>query len=207
MEIETMEHEVTMNRRAMLGRLAAAGVVVAAPSVALAAHSDAALFALQGQIDAADRELDATLDALSHAQERFYEIRRERGEAPSPPADPEWDQILASFSAQMKEYRAREPRPEMLAYNEAMKLREMAESEAQTESGLDAAEAAEDAASGAVTELRDRIVAAPAKTLAGLSMTTIRTSWIRSLMTCSQWAERRRGPEGLAETQGSFSSS
>jgi hypothetical protein len=64
-----------LNRRAALGSIAAAGAMLAAPAaIALGAHPDAELIALQSEIDSADREFSAVLTNLSRCQERFYDL-------------------------------------------------------------------------------------------------------------------------------------
>ena len=136
---------------------------------ARAADPDAELLALQPEIDDAENEFAAALKPVSDAQERFYKIRDKlRSEGPTPPADPEWEQILASFAAQMAEYRKRAPRPEDLAYEEARKSLQSAEFEARLESGLAYAEQLEDEKSVFVSEIKDRMLAMSASTLAGL---------------------------------------
>ncbi len=158
----------TVNRRAALRSIFAAGAAAAAvPAAALSGDPDAELFALQGAIDAADREFDVSIDNASAAQTRFCAIQKGLP-VPAAPADPEWDQILADFADRMAAYRKLGPRPEKLAYDEAVKSRELGEAEARIESGLVDAEEAEAEKYAVVTELQKAVIAIEARTLAGL---------------------------------------
>jgi hypothetical protein len=158
-------------RRVALSSILGAGAILAAPAaVALAAHADAELLALQPEIDAADRAFDVVLSNLSCVQERFYELRDKLrlSQKPISPADPEWDQALADFEKKVAAIRDRGIQPEMAAYDEAVERQKQAESEARVESGLEDAEREEREKSDAVTEIKERLLATKATTLAGL---------------------------------------
>jgi chromosome segregation ATPase len=165
-------------RRAALASIAAAGAMLAVPAAAaLTAHPDAELLALQSDIDIADREFEAVLNNLTRATARFYELRDElrSSEAPISPAgkpisseDPEWKQAISDFGKRVAELRERFPTREEVAHDEARERREQAEAEARVESGLADAERAELEKSDVVSELKDRVLAVQATTLAGL---------------------------------------
>ena len=155
-----------LNRRAALGAIAAAGAMLAAPRIAKAADLDADLFALQGPIEAADRELDGVLDAL-----RVTEDNAMRS-VPEKPAAPEMDresrEAIDDFGRRMAEIRAREPSAEQAAHEDALRQWEADTARARAESGLDAAHEAGGAALAEVMALQDRVAETPARTLAGL---------------------------------------
>jgi hypothetical protein len=159
----------TVNRRAALRSIFAAGAAAAAvPAAALSGDPDAELFALQGAIDAADREFDVSIDNASAAQERFCAIRKRLPAVPAAPADPEWDRILADFAGRMAAYRKLGPRPEKAAYDEAVKSRELAEANARLECGLADLEEIEAEKLAVVTGLQQAVIAIEARTLSGL---------------------------------------
>ncbi len=155
-----------MNRRAALGAIASAGAMFAAPFAAKAADLDAELFALLEPIEAADRALDATIDALGIA-----EIEKKR-HAPEKPAEPAMDsasrEAIDAFGRRMAEIRSRGPSAEQAAYDEELRQWECAMARARAECSLDAAHAAEAAALSTFMELQARVAETPARTLAGL---------------------------------------
>ena len=156
----------TTSRRAALGAIAAAGAMLAVPRIARAADLDADLFALQGPIEAADRELDGVLDALRIAEDN---ARRNVSEKPAAPEmDRESREAIDEFGRRMAEIRARGPSAEQAAHENALRQWEADTARARAEGGLDTAYAAERAALDAVMALQARVVETPAKTLAGL---------------------------------------
>ena len=167
-----------LNRRAALGSIAAAGAMLAAPAaVALTANPDAELIALQSEIDFADREFSAVLTNLSRCQERFYDLRDKLRSSEMPlssagepisPEDPEWKQAIADFGKRVAELRDRYPARKEVVHDEARERREQAEAEVRVKSGLADAEQAEDEKSDVVSELKERVLAVQATTLAGL---------------------------------------
>jgi hypothetical protein len=70
------------DRRALLRSALAVGAIAAVPTIAAAAtatgHPDAALFALQPEIDAADRLYYATFEPLERAETAYYAAKPER---------------------------------------------------------------------------------------------------------------------------------
>jgi len=156
----------TTSRRAALGAIAAAGAMLAVPRIARAADLDADLFALQGPIEAADRELDGVLDALRIAEDN---ARRNVSEKPAAPEmDRESREAIDEFGRRMAEIRARGPSAEQAAHENALRQWEADTARARAESGLDVAHEAEAKALDAVGELQARVAETPARTLAGL---------------------------------------
>ena len=155
-----------IDRRAALGAFAAAGAMFAAPHAAKAASHDADLFALQGQIEAADRGLDAAIDALGIVE------GKEKALFPVKPTAPAIDsasrQAIEEFGRRMAEIRAQGLSAEQAAHEDALRQWEKDMARARAECGLDAAHAAEAAASAAVMELQARVIYTPARTLASL---------------------------------------
>ena len=153
------------NRRAALGAIAA-GAILAAPGAAKAANTDAELFALQGPIEVADRELDAalaTLGIVEGKEKALFPVK------PTPPAmDSASRQAIEEFGRRMAEIQAQAPAPEQAANDEALRQWEKDKARARVECGLDAAHAAEAEALAAVMELQARVVETPARTIAGL---------------------------------------
>ena len=156
----------TTSRRAALGAIAAAGAMLAVPRIARAADLDADLFALQGPIEAADRELDGVLDALRIAEDN---ARRNVSEKPAAPEmDRESREAIDEFGRRMAEIRARGQSAEQTAHEDALRQWEADKARVRAESGLDAAHEAEAKALDAVIALQARVAGTPARTLAGL---------------------------------------
>jgi hypothetical protein len=150
-------------RRAAL-RLFGAAPALALPAAALA---DADLLALQPAIDAAEAEHTAALDALAAAEKVYRDIA-----PPAPPALPgpcftaEEQQALDVLAGKMRAKSS--PVPEWLAYERAVLAHEKAVERLKTEAGLTAAHELEDAAHEADSQVRERLIATRATTLAGL---------------------------------------
>ena len=155
-----------IDRRAALSGLVALGAAFAAPHIAKAADLDADLFALQGPIEAADRELDDVIDALGIAEDAE---RRSVPEKPTAPAmDRESREAIDDFGRRMAAIRACGPSAEQAAHEDALRQWEANKARARAESGLDAAHEAEAKALDAVMALQARVAETPARTLAGL---------------------------------------
>ena len=156
-------------RRAALAALAGVSAL-AIPTVARALPSgqaDAELFALQDAIEAADRNHDAALDALSPAESAAI-AAREKLPRPERPESrflaEEWFQTFAQKMAEDRE----KPWPEWIAYEQALTARKEEIARIKIETGEAAAEERSMETSQAVVAIRDQIVAIRATTLAGL---------------------------------------
>jgi hypothetical protein len=164
-----------MNRRAALGAFAglpalailpAAGSTLALVSVTSPVHPDAALFAMQSAIDAADRELQAAFDALNPVEDAYFD------KAPDRPAQPEAtmfsaeeQQALDAFAAKMRTHK---PSPAWTAYEQAFQDYEEEVERIKAECGVTAAEENRDSVQETVSQLQADLIDTPAKTLAGL---------------------------------------
>jgi len=87
---------------------------------------------------------------------------------PISPEDPEWKQAIADFGERVAELRERYPARKEVVHDGARERREQAEAEVRVKSGLADAEQAEDEKSDVVSELKERVLAVQATTLAGL---------------------------------------
>ena len=163
----------------------AAGSALASSASPL--RPDAALFAMQSAIEAADRELDDALDALEAAQEAYSD------KEPAGPAEPSGP----GFSAE--EQRALD------AF--AAKLRAGRERGRPPEGGVTAAHEMEDAVHETISQVRADLVDTPAKTLAGLiykaryAATHYRTEYVEDVMASivDDLLAMADDPEGFAE--------
>jgi hypothetical protein len=141
-----------IDRRAALGSLFSAGALLAAPHLAKAAeHPDAALFALQADIEAADAQLEAAIEALGVA-ERAYDSRK--------PEEPRcrmlkgashliWQQMWDAHEPAMRDWQADCQRLEV-------------------ECGVKVAEELQGAAWASIHRVEERVAATRAITLAGM---------------------------------------
>ncbi len=158
-------------RAALAGALAAiptlgGATLSAGPSLASPANPDAELFALQGAIAAADKQLVAALDVSAVADSAFI-----RGLPPRPVypegfvRDEAWqkrvDEIVARFQA-------RGPSPEEANHDAAMERWEAECERLRDECGETAASEAEEAAHDEIIDLRNEIIQIQATTLTGL---------------------------------------
>ncbi|MFZ0205754.1 MAG: hypothetical protein WAL59_06495 [Roseiarcus sp.] len=168
----------TMNRRAALGALAsvpALAILPAASALALApaaspVHPDAALFAMQAAIAAADRQLEAALDALNPAEEAYFAKEPDRPVTPGADFSSEEQQAVDAMAAVMRK-RNGAPSPAWAAYYQAVQDREREVERLQAECGVTAAQEREDAAHEAINSVRDDLIDVQATTLAGLIFT------------------------------------
>jgi hypothetical protein len=170
-----MPAEGHKTRRAALGALAsvpalailpAAGSALAFASSASPVHPDAALLAMGPAIDAADRELDAALDALKAADEAYFD------KEPDMPAKPEAD-FTAEERQAIEALRAATakrggPSPAWATYEQAVQDHEREVKRLKGECGVTAANDLEAAALDATGRAAQALVDTPAKTLAGL---------------------------------------
>jgi hypothetical protein len=161
------------SRRAALGALAsvpalailpAAGSALALASTASPLHPDAALFAMQSAIDAADRELEAALDTLEAADDAYSAKEPERPEAPEAEFSAEERQAIDALRAAA----ARTPSPAFAAYEQAFADYERETERLKAECGVTAANELELAALAATGRAAQALVDTPARTLAGL---------------------------------------
>jgi hypothetical protein len=157
--------KTTLHRRAAIGAIAAAGAMLAAPRAAEAASPDAELFALRGPIDVADGIFRDAFDALALAEKR--EMANLPVKPTAPPMNSAGRQTIEEFGLRMSAI-LEASSAENVAYDDAMRQWEQDKARAQVESGLDAAQAAQDAALEVVMKLETRLIETPAKTLAGL---------------------------------------
>jgi hypothetical protein len=157
------------SRRAVLRSLlagAVAATVPAAGALAAAGHPDAALFALQADIDAADRLWMASFDPRDVAEKAYFAARGPQPAKPEGAAftDEEW---FVTFKEKMAELRAN-PSPEGTAHLAACEAWAKEDERLHVETGLTAAEARDEEIDADISALRDQIVATRATTLAGL---------------------------------------
>jgi hypothetical protein len=171
-----MPAEGHKSRRALLrlfGAAPALAILPAGPALALAStaslvHPDAALLAMQPAIDAADRELDAALDALKAADDAYS------GKAPDRPAQPETVftaeelQAIDALAAGTMRKRGVRPSPAWVAYEQSVQDHEREVERLKAECGVTAAHELEGAALDATGRAAQALVNTPAKTLAGL---------------------------------------
>jgi hypothetical protein len=126
------------------------------------------LLAMQPAIDAADRELDAALDALKAADDAYS------GKAPDWPAQPatvftaEELQPIDALAAGTMRKRGVRPSPAWVAYEQAVQGHEREVERLKGECGVTAANELEEAAHEATGRAAQALVDTPAKTLAGL---------------------------------------
>jgi hypothetical protein len=157
------------DRRAVLRSLlagAAVATVPAAGALAAAGHPDAALFALQADIEAADRLKEASYGPLNIAEKAYFAARAPKPARPEGAAftNEEW---FLTFKDKMAELRA-SPSPEDAAHVAMCDAWAAEDERLHVETGLTAAEARSEDIDADITALRDQIVATRATTLAGL---------------------------------------
>ena len=149
-----------------LAILPATGSAHALAATASPVHPDAALFAMQPAIDAADRELEAALDALKPAEEAYFEKEPDMPAKPSGPVfTTEEQRALDGFVA----LTVRKTRlAEWVTYEQAVADHEREVERLKAECGVTAANALEEAAHDATGRAARALIDTPAKTLAGL---------------------------------------
>jgi hypothetical protein len=156
-----------LNRRAALGALASAPALALASS-ASPVHPDAALFAMQSAIDAADRELEAAQAVLNPAQVAYFRKRPDR------PAEPEVEflaeerQAIDLLGAARRIREGKPPLPDWVAHGQAVADYERECERLEAECGVAAAEEMQAAAHETISQVQADLVGTPAKTLAGL---------------------------------------
>jgi hypothetical protein len=169
-----MPETVKPSRRAALtGALVAgaAAIVPAAGALASPEHPDAALFALQADIEAADIEAadrlkEASFGPLSTAENAYFAARVPQPAKPEGAAftNEEW---FIQFKEKMAGLRA-SPSPETAAHVAACEAWAEEDECLRVETGLTAARERMQELDAEVLALRDEIVATRATTLAGL---------------------------------------
>jgi hypothetical protein len=172
-----MTMEKQPSRRALLRLFGAApalailpaGSALALASTAFPAHPDAALFAMQSAIDAADRQLEVAFAVRKPAEEAYFDKRPACPAAPGGPVfSPEEQQALDAFVAKLKAQRERGRPPEWVAYDLAVQDHERETERLKDECGLTAASEMQDAAHETISQLQADLIDTPATTLAGL---------------------------------------
>lgn len=167
----------SLARRAALRLFAGAPALAVLPAMASSAlpassspvHPDAALFAMQSTIEAADRELDAAFDACNPAEDAYFDKQPDRPEEPSGPVFSAEEQLaLDEFAAKVRARGKRGRPPEWVAYDHAVEAYEQEKERLQAECGVTAAHEMRDAAQETVSQLQADLVDTPATTLAGL---------------------------------------
>jgi hypothetical protein len=126
-------------RRAALTALAGVSAL-AIPKTARAlssGHGDAELFALQAEIEAADRSHDAALDAQAEADSAYLAARR--GQPQRPQSTLENETWFQEFAQRMRDY-TEPPSPEWDAYNAACAAWEKDQARLQAERAKTAAQ-------------------------------------------------------------------
>jgi hypothetical protein len=156
-------------RRAALTALAGASALAlpAAARTLTPGQADAELFALQGSIEAADRNHNAALDALSPAESAAIAARKKLPRPEQPESRFLAEEWFQTFTQKMAEDREK-PWPEWDAYEEALGVWEEETARIKIESGEAAAEERSMRTLDEVIAIRDRIVGIRATTLAGL---------------------------------------
>jgi hypothetical protein len=167
-----MPAEGHKTRRAALRLFAGAPALAVLPVAALAStaspvHPDAALFAMQLAIDAADRELDAALEAHSRAEDAYFDKAPDRPVMPGADFSSEEQQAVDAMAAVMRK-RAGAPSPAWAAYYAAAQDHEQEVERVKAECGLTAASEMQNAVHETVSQLQADLIDTPARTLAGL---------------------------------------
>jgi hypothetical protein len=190
-----------------LAVLPAAGSALVLASSASPVHPDAALFAMQSAIEAADMELEAAQAVLKPAEEAYFDKEPDRPAQPEADFLPEERQALdlLGAAARMREGKGRSPA--WAAYDQAVQDREREVERLHDECGITAAQEREDAAHEAISYVRDELVDTPAKTLAGLifkaryAATHYEGDWDQEVMDSivDDLLAMADDPEGLAE--------
>jgi hypothetical protein len=171
----TMAGPSPLGRRALLrifGAAPALAILPAGSALALASaaspvHPDAALFAMQSAIDAADRELEAAFGACNPAEKAYFAKRPDRPVMPGADFSPEERQAVDAMAAVMRK-REGAPSPAWAAYYAAAEDHELETERLKAECGVTAAEEVRDAAHETISQLQADLIDTPAKTLAGL---------------------------------------
>jgi hypothetical protein len=169
-----MSELTPLARRAALRLFAGAPVLAILPVAGAApplvsttspVHPDAALFALQSAIDAADGELDVALEALEAADKAYHDKQPDK---PSPPPlSTEEEQAMVEFAARTAEVRF-SPSPASAAYEQAARDHEREVERLKAECGVTAAHEMESVAHEAMSHVHADLIDTPAETLAGL---------------------------------------
>jgi hypothetical protein len=157
------------SRRAVLRSIFAAGAVATVPAagaIASVGHPDAALFALQADIEAADRLQSAAFDVRNACERACLAV------LPPPPPKPEGakftdEEWFGTFVKKMTELNS-SPSPLGAAYDAAIEAWVQEKERLDDEAGLTAAEERVAEAQREGDDIRDQIVATRATTLAGL---------------------------------------
>jgi hypothetical protein len=168
-----MAMERQPSRRAVFGALAGVPALAILPaalalaSTASPAHPDAALFAMQSAIDAADGLLEAALDALKPAEEAFFEKEPDYPEQPETILSDE-DRRACDVLAATTVRNRLTPSPAWAAYEQAVQDHERKVERLKAECGVTAANELELAALDATGRASRGLIDTPARTLAGL---------------------------------------
>jgi hypothetical protein len=150
------------SKRAFLRGAAAAGAASIPAASALALPAEAALLALQPEIDAADQAWEVRARERSAAEAVYFARRPGAPEAPGLDGDMLMEVLRGRIGLEPGVAAAVD------AYAEAMKAWREATERASAESGLPAAEEAQDAADDVRLAIRDKIAGARALSLDGL---------------------------------------
>jgi hypothetical protein len=148
-----------------LAILPMAGSALALASTASPVHPDAALFAMQSAIDAADRELDAAFEVRNRAEDGYFDKRPDRPEQPETILSPE---ELAAIAALRAASAKRGSSPAWAAYEQAVQEYDLETERLRVDCGLAAAEEMQAAVHKTVNQPQADLIDTPAKTLAGL---------------------------------------
>ena len=154
---------MTTKRAFLRGAAAAAAAAIPATALASGPDPDAALLALQGEIDAADMAWEACHRKQTAAEDACFALKPAKPEAPCTPKAV-MDAFWAGNSHPLIEA-SKSPN----THDEALKAWREATEQAERDSGLTPAEEAVNAAEDVRLEIRDRIVSTRARTLAGLT--------------------------------------
>jgi hypothetical protein len=163
------------NRRAVLGAVLAAGAAVSVSAIPAASepalgddHPDAALLALAPEIEAADREFELRYQITNAAEDVFFSIKPEKPETPK---------SLTTITAQALEETMAQGRwdvlgqwrQELLKHDEALENWSENLPRAEIDSGLAAAEEAQNEADKVCLMIRDeKLIPTRARTIDGL---------------------------------------
>ena len=159
-----MPAEGHKSRRALLRLFGAApalailpaGSALALASTASPVHPDAALFAMQSAIDAADKEFNAALDALNAADDAYSDKEPDRPAQPRQTSCPKSGRRSTCLALPPDEG-SKGPSPAWAAYNQAVQDHEREIERLKAECGVTAAHELEDATSEAVNSGAGRI--------------------------------------------------
>jgi hypothetical protein len=155
----------TRSKRAFLqGAAAVAAATIPAAGALAGPNPDAALLALQGELDAADEAWEALHQKQNAAEKVCWALRPDKPQEPRSP-----NSVMDAFWAGDSRPLIEASKAPDTDYGEALAAWREAMEQAELDSGFKAAEEAVNAADHVRLAIRDKIVATRARTLNGLT--------------------------------------